>query len=306
MLEIVEVAPRDGLQNERNHLAAALKAELVLRTVAAGARRIEAVSFVSPRAVPQLADAEQVLAALRERADLRAQGVVLSSLILNRRGLDRALAAGIDEVNFVVMASESFNQRNQGAPIAETMRQLADSAALARREGLRFTASIGAAFGCPYQGEVAEADVAALARELAALDIAEIALADTIGVADPVAVERRVAALREIAPMARIRCHFHNTRNTGIANAVAAWRSGAHSIDASLGGIGGCPFAPAATGNIATEDTVYLFERMQVPTGYDLAALIDASRWLAAQLGADRLPGMLARSGGFPAATDAA
>jgi hydroxymethylglutaryl-CoA lyase len=301
-IQVIEVAPRDGLQNEKTLIATADKVELVLRSVAAGARRIEAVSFVNAARVPQMADAAEVMARLRGQGDLRAQGVSLIGLVLNRRGFDRALEADVDEANFVVVASETFNRRNQGVSIAETMAQIADTAGLARQEGLTFGVTIGASFGCPFEGEVAAAQVAALAKEAAAMGVSEIALADTIGVADPMAVERRIALVKAAAPGVSIRCHFHNTRNTGLANAYAAWRAGASALDTSVGGIGGCPFAPAATGNIPTEDTVYMFERMGIRTGYDLPTLIDTAGWLQEVLGGKPLPGMLAKAGLFPAA----
>jgi hydroxymethylglutaryl-CoA lyase len=301
VLQVIEVAPRDGLQNEKTLVSTADKVSLVLRSVAAGARRIEAVSFVNAARVPQMADAAEVMATLRGEGDLRAQGVSLIGLVLNRKGFDRALAAQVDEANFVVVASETFNRRNQGVSIAETMAQIADTAGLARLEGLRFGVTIGAAFGCPFEGEVAGAQVVALAREAAAMGVSEIALADTIGVADPVAVERLMGQVRAAAPGVPIRCHFHNTRNTGLANAYAAWRAGASALDTSVGGIGGCPFAPAATGNIPTEDTVYMLERMGVSTGYDLPTLIDTANWLQGVLGKP-LPGMLAKAGIFPPA----
>jgi isopropylmalate/homocitrate/citramalate synthase len=299
-IEIIEVSPRDGLQNERKLVPAVDKVELIRRAIDAGARRVEAVSFVNAARVPQMADAEEVMARLRDADDWGARGVRLIGLALNRRGFDRALAAGVDEVNFVVVASETFNRRNQGASIADTMGQIAAAAALARAERLTFGVTVAAAFGCPFEGEVPTDQVFALVRDIAAMGVHEIALADTIGVADPVAVERRVALARHAAPTARLRCHFHNTRNTGLANAYAAWRAGVQALDASIGGIGGCPFAPAATGNIPTEDTVYMFERMGVGTGYDLDALIAAAAWLGERLELASLPAMLGRAGPFP------
>jgi len=304
-MDIIEVSPRDGLQNEKILISTADKVELVRRAIAAGARRIEAVSFVNPTRVPQMADAAEVMAALREGDDLRARGVSLIGLVLNRRGFDRSLAAEVDEVNFVVVASETFNRRNQGVSIAETMAQIADTAGVARLEGVTFGVTIGAAFGCPFEGEVPESQVAALAAEAAAMGVTELALADTIGVGDPVAVERRIALAQAAAPSVRIRCHFHNTRNTGLANAYAAWRAGAQALDASIGGIGGCPFAPAATGNIPTEDTVYMLERMGVSTGYDLSALVETAAWLGERLGSRVLPGMLGKAGLFPGCAEA-
>jgi hydroxymethylglutaryl-CoA lyase len=274
----------------------------VAHAVAAGARRIEAVSFVNPRAVPQMADAEAVMTALRGEHDLRGADVSLIGLVLNRRGLDRAIAADVDEANFVVVASETFNVRNQGVPIAETLRQISEAPAVAREAGLKLGVTIGAAFGCPFEGEVSEEQVVRIAAELASFGVEEIALADTIGVADPLAVERRFAAVAAVAPGVRLRGHFHNTRNTGLANAFAAWRAGAASLDSSIGGIGGCPFAPAATGNIPTEDLAYMLARMGVETGYDLVRLITAAGWLKEVLGAESLPGMVSRAGGFPAA----
>jgi hydroxymethylglutaryl-CoA lyase len=251
-----------------------------------------------------MADAEAVMTGLRDARDLRSEGVRLAGLILNRRGLDRALAAGVDEVNFVILATESFNRRNQGVSVDESLVQMAQSAAICRAEGLPISLTIGASFGCPFEGEVAVSKITRLALQGAAAGVSEIALADTIGVADPLAVECRIAAVQSVAPDMAIRCHFHDTRHTGIANAYAAWRAGAATLDASLGGIGGCPFAPAATGNIATEDTVYMFNRMGVDTGLDLDALLDSSAWLSGRLG-KALPAALGRAGNFPQAGQA-
>jgi hydroxymethylglutaryl-CoA lyase len=299
-LEVVEVCPRDGLQNDPAMVSTEDKVALVKRLAAAGARRIEAVSFVHPKAVPQMADAEAVMERLRGDNDLRARGVRLSGLALNRRGFDRAIAAGVDEVNFAVMATDTFNQRNQGAPTAQTLVEIVAAVPVAREAGVGLAATIGVAFGCPFEGEVPVARVVGLVRALADAGLEEIALADTIGVGDPVAVERLVAAARAAAPDARLRCHFHNTRNTGLANVYAAWRAGAVSIDASVGGVGGCPFAPGAAGNIPTEDTVYMLHRMGIATGYDLAGLIDTAGWLSGVLG-KVLPGMVSKAGPFPA-----
>lgn len=295
---ILEVAPRDGLQNEKTPVSTADKVALIERAVAAGSRRIEAVSFVSLKAVPQMADAEAVMAGVTAKG-LQAGGVAIAGLVLNRRGADRALAAGVDEMNYVVVATETFNRRNQGVSIAETLAQLEQVAALARAEQIPLTVTLGAAFGCPFEGETPESQLRSLLERISPLGVQEIALADTIGVADPLAVERRVALVRAMAPSVSLRCHFHNTRNTGLANAFAAWRAGVTTLDASIGGIGGCPFAPAATGNIPTEDTVYMFERMGIPTGYDLPALIDTAVWLGGVLGA-ATPAMVSRAGLFP------
>jgi len=299
-IQTVEVAPRDGLQNERAHLTAAEKADLVRRVVAAGARRVEVTSFVSPRAVPQMADAAEVMARLRGEDDLRGVGASLIGLALNRRGVDRALAADVDEINFVVIASETFNQRNQGASVSASMAEFAAIVETARRENVPVSLTIGASFGCPFEGEVPLERVVGLARDAARLGASEIAVADTIGVADPLAVERALSALQADLPRTPLRCHFHDTRNTGIANAYAAWRAGAAALDASIGGIGGCPFTPSATGNIATEDLAYMLDRMGVATGLDLSSLLDASTWLAGRLGRP-IGSALGNAGGFPA-----
>ncbi|WP_373006103.1 hydroxymethylglutaryl-CoA lyase [Hyphomonas sp.] len=305
-IEIVEVSPRDGLQNEPDLVPTHQKLELIKRAAASGARRIEAVSFVNSKAVPQMADAEEVMMAIRGETAFRQEGIAISGLVLNRRGLDRALKADVDEVNFVVLASETFNKRNQGATTMETMRQLGEAVSVARAEGIPVGLTIGAAFGCPFEGEVPLAKVIALVEQAGAFDLGEIALADTIGVADPLAVEQRVAALRAALPGVPLRCHFHDTRNTGLANAYAAWRSGATTLDASIGGIGGCPFAPNATGNVATEDLVYMFSRMGVETGLSLDSLLAAAEWLQDEVLKKAVPSALLRSGGFPSVTEPA
>lgn len=301
-IEIVEVSPRDGLQHESAFVPTEIKAELILRAVAAGARRIEATSFVSPRAVAQMADAEALLEWLSAGADLGRMGVKLIGLVLNRRGIERALACALDELNMVVIASETFSQRNQGASSGESLAAVRDAIPLVRRAGRSLSVTIGASFGCPFEGEVPEHRLAAICRELGEMGVTEIALADSIGVADPLAVEARIRRVRGIVPAATIRCHFHNSRNTGLANVYAAWRAGASSIDASIGGIGGCPFAPGATGNVPTEDVAYMFSRMGIATGYALDALIETSRWLGGVL-EKPLPGMLGRAGLFPRPT---
>lgn len=298
-IEIVEVSPRDGLQNEATFVATELKIALILRAVEAGARRIEATSFASPRAVPQMADAEAVLAGLRDRTDLRARGIKLIGLVLNRRGIERALESDLDELNMVVVASETFGRRNQGASIRESMDAIAQGVSSIRAAGAGLSVTIGASFGCPFEGEVPSSRIADLCRELGEMGVEEIALADSIGVADPLAVEARVRIARVAAPRARIRCHFHNSRNTGLANAYAAWRAGASSLDASIGGIGGCPFAPGATGNIPTEDVAYMFSRMGIATGLDLDALVETAGWLGGVLDKP-LFGMLGKAGLFP------
>ncbi len=293
-IEIVEVAPRDGLQNERTLVSTADKIALVDRALAAGLRRIEVASFVNPKRVPQMADAEAVLAGLAGRPGLRRIG-----LVLNRRGLDRALRAGVDEVNFVVVASEAFSQRNQGASVAQSLAAWADVAAIAHQEQVPAGAVVAAAFGCPFEGEVPLAAVESVVRQIAEHAPDELTLADTIGVASPGDVTARFAMAAAAAPGVRLRAHFHNTRNTGIANAYAAWLSGVRVLDASIGGIGGCPFAPAATGNIPTEDLCYMLQRMGHLPQIDLPALVDIAAWVQGLLG-HQVPAMLGRAGLFP------
>jgi hydroxymethylglutaryl-CoA lyase len=295
-IEIVEVAPRDGLQNEPVRFATADKVALIERAIAAGLRRIEVTSFVHPGRVPQMADAEAVLDALAGRTDLRRSG-----LVMNRRGLDRAVRAGIDEINMVVVASETFSQRNQGASVAATVDGLAQIAPLAREAGLGVSVTIAAAFGCPFEGEIDPATIDALVGEVARHAPDEICLADTIGVASPADVMRRFTGAAAAAGGITLRAHFHNTRNTGLANAAAALQCGVRVLDSSLGGIGGCPFAPAATGNIPTEDLVYMLQRMGHVRGLALPALIEAAAWLEVRLGKP-IPAMLGRAGLFPLA----
>ena len=295
-IEIVEVGPRDGLQNESAVLETPQKLEFIRRLEAAGARRIETVSFVNPRRVPQMAGAEEIAAALPP-----SNAVSRIGLVLNMRGWDRCVAAGCDEANVVVCATDGFGIRNQGASTAEQMHALADIVARQKAEGgPPITMTLSVAFGCPFDGEVPEDQVVALVREAGALGVPEIALADTIGVADPWMVRRRVEAARKAAPDARLRMHFHDTRNTGLANAYASVKAGVDVLDASCGGLGGCPFAPNATGNIGTEDLVYMLERAGFETGYELAALIETAQWMAGVLGKPPTASV-SRAGGFPA-----
>ena len=294
-IEIVEVGPRDGLQNEKTLLTPAQRVELIRRLEAAGARRTETVSFVNPARVPQMAGAEEVCAALPTDAARSRIG-----LVLNMRGWDRAVSTGCDEANVVVCASNAFGLRNQGSTTAE---QMATLAAIAERRaaegGPRLSVTFSVAFGCPFEGEVAPARVIDLVREAAALPLDEIALADTIGVADPWGVRRLVEACRSEVAGKRLRLHFHETRNTGLANAFAGIEAGVDVLDASCGGLGGCPFAPNATGNIGTEDLVYMLERAGFETGYDLPALISTAEWVCGLLG--KIPtASVTRAGLFP------
>jgi hydroxymethylglutaryl-CoA lyase len=294
-VEIVEVAPRDGLQSEDVILNARDKIELIVRSVGAGIRRIEVCSFVNPARVPQMADAEEVLHGLPARDD-----VTYIGLVLNRRGFDRAVAAGMHEINVVAVTTDTFALRNQGATSDETVAVFEEIAPLALDAGIRPTLTISTAFGCPYEGEVPVARVTEIVRRGAAAGASEIALADTIGVAVPTDVTQRLSAAREVLGGASLRAHFHNTRNTGIANAYAAVEAGVDALDASLGGIGGCPFAPNATGNIPTEDLAYMLDRMGVDTGLDLEQLSAIVPWIEDKL-AKRVPGLLSKAGPFPA-----
>lgn len=295
-IDIVEMAPRDGLQNEATLLSTADKVELVERAVRAGARRIEVTSFVNPARVPQMADADEVMADLP-----RPDHVSYAGLVMNDRGLERALAAGVDEVDVVVVATDTFCQRNQGVSTEEACRLAEALVARARAAGAFTTVTIGAAFGCPFEGEVPEDRLREVVRRVAQAGPDELALADTIGVAVPTAISSRLGlAASVVGPDLPLRLHLHDTRHTGVANAVAAHAAGVRTLDASIGGTGGCPFAPNATGNVATEDLVYLFDRMGVPTGLDLATTTATTAWLEERLG-KRLPGALLRAGGFPA-----
>ena len=293
-IEILEVGPRDGLQNESTLFSTAAKVEFINRVIAAGTRRVEVASFVNPKRVPQMADAEEVLKVLPRRTDIHYVG-----LVLNRRGFDRAAAAGCNEIGMALMASNTFNLRNQGVTTDESIMSWLDIAAAAHAAGIRPQVTVSAAFGCPFEGEVAPERVIDVARRVAQAGPFEIAIADTIGVGVPSQVTNLLERLRDALPAMPLRCHFHNTRNTGIANAYAAIEAGATVIDASVGGIGGCPFAPAATGNIPTEDVLYMLQRMGVSTGVDLELTIATGRWLQEQLGRP-VPGMLVKAGDFP------
>ncbi|MBS1199507.1 MAG: pyruvate carboxyltransferase [Proteobacteria bacterium] len=294
-VEIVEVGPRDGLQNEPSVFSTEAKVEFIERVIAAGTRRVEVASFVNPKRVPQMADAEAVLKALPRR-----EGVSYIGLVLNRRGFDRAAAAGCTEIGMAVVASDTFNQRNQGVTTAGSIAAWLDIAAAAHAAGLRPQVTVSAAFGCPFEGEMPVGRVVDVACQVAQGQPFEIAIADTIGVGVPSQVTELMNQLKVVLPGMPLRCHFHNTRNTGLANAYAAVEAGASVLDASVGGIGGCPFAPAATGNIPTEDLLYMLQRMGVTTGIDLDATIATGRWLQDRIGRT-VPGMLVKAGGFPA-----
>jgi hydroxymethylglutaryl-CoA lyase len=296
-IEIVEVGPRDGLQSESQVLPTATKVEFIRRLLSAGLQRIEVASFVNPKRVPQMADAEAVLASLAQFTPAPR----FIGLVLNRKGFERAQAAGCTEIGMAIAVSESFSERNQGCSVEEGLAAWLDIARLAREAGIRAQITISTAFGCPFEGEVPTERVVRLVERAAAASPDEIAVADTIGVAVPTQVSELIGQLRLAVPTVRLRAHFHNTRNTGLANAWAAVQAGVRALDASCGGIGGCPFAPAATGNIPTEDLIYMLHRMGFDTGVDLPALLDTSRWLQQTLD-HAVPGMLVKAGLFPAA----
>ena len=292
---VCEVGPRDGLQARAAPLPVADRVALVDRLADAGLARIEAVSFVRDDRVPAMAGAEAVLAGVRRRP-----GLELAGLVMNARGAERAAACDLHEVRFVVVASDTFSVRNQGAGVEATLAAFDAVAAITARAGRRVSVVVGAAFGCPYEGPVPRSRVVEIASRAARSGADEVLLADTIGAAAPSEVEARVAAVRDAAAGRPVGVHLHNTRNAGYANAYAALRAGATVFDASIGGMGGCPFAPRATGNVATEDLVWLLEGCGAGPLPDLRRLIEVNAWLAERLG-EPLPGLLARAGPFPA-----
>jgi hydroxymethylglutaryl-CoA lyase len=295
-IEIVEVGPRDGLQNDPAMMSTSVKLEFIDRLIEAGVKRMEAASFVHPKLVPAMADSDAVMAGVPRNKEIKYIG-----LALNERGMRRALDTKCDEVNFVMVASAGFGQRNQNATPEETADLFDRISVLAHDDGVPVSVTISVAFGDPFDGEVPVERVAMLAKRAAAAGAVEIALGDTIGVADPWDVRARIDAVRAVAPDTRLRLHFHNTRNTAIANIFAAIEAGVDVIDASVGGIGGCPFAPKATGNVATEDVVYMLERGGFETGLDLSNLIATAKWLETEGLKHPVHSMLSKAGGFPA-----
>lgn len=290
-VEIVEVGPRDGLQSIARHVPTEVKIDLVNRLAALGFRRIEAVSFVHPTAVPQMADAEAVLAGVDKGA------AQLVGLVPNVRGVDRALrAGGLDALNFVLSATESQNVRNLRQSIAASLDALGEAVAQARAAGLPMRATISTAFGCPFEGYVPPARVLAIAQRCADAGASEICLGDTTGMAVPSQVFRLFSALALRLPDVPLAVHLHNTRGSGAANVVAALQAGVAIVDASIGGLGGCPFAPGATGNVCTEDTVHMLEGLGVATGIDLDGLVEAARAFEPRIGV-HLPGQVMRAG---------
>lgn len=287
---ICEVGPRDGLQNEPEVFAPKIRAELANRMARTGVDRVEAASFVNPKRVPQMAGAEEVLAAVTPADDL-----ILAALVLNDRGYERLRTTSCDEVHVAFCVTETFNQRNQGSSVQESLQQTHSTITAAHKDGRRVTVTLAAAFGCPFEGPVDPARVLSLAEQLTAAD--EIIFADTIGVGVPRQVKALLAGANHLGKPLGL--HLHNTRNTGYANAYAAIEGGVSVLDASVGGIGGCPYAPRATGNIATEDLLYMLDKEGMETGVDIDEVIRVAEWLETILGR-QLTGQLYRVGPFP------
>lgn len=294
-ITVTEVSPRDGLQNEAVTLSPEHRAELVLRSLDAGVKRVEAVAFVNEARLPQMADPERVVARVRQVSPQAR----LAGLVLNDRGLDRALASEVSEVNLVVPCTDTMSVRNQGRDVATMIELTRGMAARARSEGVFVTLTVAVAFGCPFEGEVDPAAVRRVIAETVDAGIDEVALADTVGVGIPRQVRALTAIAAQEAPGIPLRYHFHNTRNTGYANASTAIELGVTFLDASTGGFGGCPFAPAATGNIATEDLIYQLERSGHHCGVDADVVIGNAVWLSQLLGNDPTA-LLGRAGWFP------
>lgn len=292
-IDIVDVTARDGLQNEARIFSVHEKIYLINKALDAGIKRLEVASFVHPKYVPQMADAEAVIAGLSQSE------ATYIGLVMNEHGFERAMKTRIDELGFVVIASDSFAQKNQNQTrqgSVDLARRLIERTL---REDRRANVTIGASFGCPFEGEVDPEIVIDMAQQLAEAGPHEISVADTIGVGNPWDVNALIKALRAELPDVPIRAHFHNTRNTGLANVHAAIEAGAKTIDVSIGGIGGCPFAPAATGNVPAEDVVYMLQRGGFKTGLDLHKIIETAEWLSQVMEKD-MPGMLAKAGIFP------
>jgi hydroxymethylglutaryl-CoA lyase len=296
-VNLVEVGPRDGLQTEPEIIATAEKISLVERMYAAGMRRFEVASFVHPERVPQMADAEQVIAGLPDHQDARYIG-----LCLNKRGVLRAVATreggqrGVDEAGCVIVASDTFGKENQGQTIAQGIFENSEMIRFAKEHGLIAQVTISAAFGCPFEGDVPQQRVLDIASAMVDAGTDEIALADTIGVGVPAQVTDLFGALRDLVPEAiPLRAHLHDTRNTAVANAWAAVEAGVEALDCSLGGLGGCPFAPKATGNVASEDLIYLLDRSGIEHGVDLDMAIACNHWFTEIIGR-QLPSLVARA----------
>ena len=293
-ISILEVGPRDGLQSEPDILPTEVKKEFITRTIDAGIKQIEVTSFVHPKKVPQMADAEKLVESLPENND-----VTYIGLIMNQRGFERARDCGIDEVGMVIVSTDTYNMKNQNVVTQESIDNWLSIAAEAKSAGIRTSVVIACSFGCPYEGEIDPEHIASIAEQILEGKPDVLGLADSVGVAVPSQIKRTFSLIKELAPSIPLRTHLHNTRNTGLANAAAAVEAGVSIIDASTGGIGGCPFAPRATGNIPTDDLLYMLDRSGIETGVDLKQVVKTTDWLEEQLGR-AVPAMVPKAGIFP------
>ena len=294
-LEIVEVSPRDGLQNEKKILTTKQKVELIARAVDSGFTRIEVTSFVNPKKIPQMFDTDELIASLSK---YKKKDVKLIGLVLNEKGFNRALASSIDVINYVVVASDTFSIRNQGASTLDNLKVL-EKIYTESNNKIEITTTIGASFGCPFEGEISSKKLLSIIEQISKIGLNEICLADTIGVATPKDIKVKLKAIKSLFPHLKVRLHLHNTRNTGIANAWAGIEEGVMGLESSFGGSGGCPFAPRATGNIPTEDLIYMLDRSGIKTGISLSKSIETALWLEKQL-EKPLPGYLKNTDSFP------
>ena len=293
-ISILEVGPRDGLQSEPEILPTEVKKEFITRTIDAGIKQIEVTSFVHPKKVPQMADAEKLVESLPENDD-----VTYIGLIMNQRGFERARDCGIDEVGMVIVSTDTYNMKNQNVVTQESIDNWLSIAAEAKSAGIRTSVVIACSFGCPYEGEIDPEHIASIAEQVLKGKPDVLGLADSVGVAVPSQIKKTFSLIKELAPSIPLRTHLHNTRNTGLANAAAAVEAGVSITDASTGGIGGCPFAPRATGNTPTDDLLYMLDRSGVETGVDLRQVVKTTDWLEEQLGR-AVPAMVPKAGIFP------
>ncbi|MDG2297904.1 MAG: hydroxymethylglutaryl-CoA lyase [Gammaproteobacteria bacterium] len=293
-VSILEVGPRDGLQSEPEILPTEVKKEFITRTINAGIKNIEVTSFVHPKKVPQMADAEKLVESLPDRDD-----VTYIGLIMNQRGFERARDCGIDEVGMVIVSTDTYNMKNQNVITQQSIDNWLDIASSAKSAGIRTSVVIACSFGCPYEGEVDPEHIASIAEQILKGEPDVLGLADSVGVAVPNQIKTTFSLIKDLAPTIPLRTHLHNTRNTGLANAAAAVEAGVSIIDASTGGIGGCPFAPKATGNIPTDDLLYMLDRSGIETGVNLKEIVKTTDWLETQLGRP-VPAMVPKAGIFP------
>jgi len=293
-ISILEVGPRDGLQSEPEIIPTEVKKEFITKTIDAGIKKLEVTSFVHPKKVPQMADAEQLVESLPDRDD-----VTYIGLIMNQKGFERARDCGIDEVGMVIVSTDTYNMKNQNVVTQESIDNWLNIANEAKSAGIRTSVVIACAFGCPYEGEVDPEDIASIAEKVLQGEPDVFGLADSVGVAVPSQITETFSLIKQMAPSIPLRTHLHNTRNTGLANAAAAVEAGVSIIDSSTGGIGGCPFAPKATGNIPTDDLLYMLDRSGIETGVDLRKVVETTEWLEGQLGR-AVPAMVPKAGIFP------